>query len=123
VQNKDRIQLYDLLDSHHNNQQGTEKIYEISFVSDVPNTEESPDNDNGDRTVDNIEKESKDIVLIYWPVQNGQHFVPPLRIVGTYEDNSSDLYYLTLPLAFTGDVAIATIALTAFLICPTCFAE
>jgi hypothetical protein len=130
LQNKDRSQLYDLLDSHNNKQQVTEKIYEVHFVSDDRDIAENKDNDDGGtklsfsrEEIENKENETEDILLIYRQVQSGQQRVPPISIAGTYKDKSTNLYYLTIPLAFTGDVALATTMLAVCVMCPLCCAN
>jgi hypothetical protein len=74
-------QLSDLLNSHNKNQKIPDKIYEVSYVS-------------------------KDISLIYWSARIDQKRIQPLSIAGVYEDKSTNLYYLTVPPAFVGDVII-----------------
>ena len=113
VQNKDRNQLHDLLDSYNNRQQVTEKIYEVSFVSDFEDLKENTDNDDSNEVIDNIEKESNDILLIYWPVKNGHEYASPIHIVNLHEDISTNIYYLAVPVVFVVEAAVITVALSA----------
>jgi hypothetical protein len=111
VHNKDRNQLHDLLDSYNGNQQATEKIFEVSFVSDVADMEKNTDNDDSNEVIDNIKKGSKDILLIYWPVKNGHQPVPPIHIANLHEDISTNIYYLAVPLVFVVEAAVITVAI------------
>lgn len=86
------------------NQPIKERIFEVSFVFDEEDTEKDADADN-DEVLDNSTEGSKDISLIYWPAQIDQQGIQPIIISGVYEDNSTSLYYLMVPLAFAGDVA------------------
>ncbi len=85
VDSNNQDQLYDLLNSYNNNQQIPEKIYEVSNVF-------------------------KDISIIYWPARIGQQGRRPISIAGVYEDKSTNLYYLSVPAAFVGDVVIVVTA-------------
>jgi len=103
---KNRQQLFTLLDDHNQNQPFKERIYEVSFISD--------------------EKGFIDIAFIYWPPQIARQHIQPILISGVYEDNSTRLYYLLVPLAVAGEVvavtavAVTYIAVRAFLECPQC---
>lgn len=120
VDNKDRKQLYDLLHQADKNQPFTEKIYEVSILFGRENTGKKP---GPDEAIDDRETEFKDILLIYRPGRMGQQGLKPIGILGTYEDNSTGLYYLLVPLAFAGDVVVVVVAITAYAIlsCPSCF--
>jgi hypothetical protein len=111
VQNKDRNQLHDLLDSYNNYQQVTEKIYEVSFVSDVADTEENTNNHDSNGVADNKEKGSKDTLLIYWPVKNDHQYASPIQIANLHEDISTNIYYVAVPVVFVVEAAVITVAL------------
>ena len=83
-------QLNDLLNSYNNNQIKPNKILEVRYVS-------------------------KDISIIYWFARIDQQAILPINIAGVYEDKSTNLYYLTVPAAFIGDVIIV-VAVTAVVI-------
>lgn len=104
VNKKNRHQLYNLIINFNKNQPIKERIFEVSFVFDEEDTEKDADADN-DEVLDNSTEGSKDISLIYWPAQIDQQGIQPIIISGAYEDNSTSLYYLMVPLAFAGDVA------------------
>ena len=77
----DRNELYDLLNTYNKDQQITEKIYEVKS------------------------KSSKHALLVYWPAQINRQGIPPIIIAGTYEDKSTDAYYLlTIPETILGVV-------------------
>lgn len=118
VHNKDLNQLFDLHNNFTGHQLITENIYEVTFVSDEKDTEKATDSDEA---IDNRGKGFKDISLIYWPAQIGEQGINPIVIAGAYKDNSTDLYYLTVPPAFAGDVIVGSIAVFTFLLCPLCF--
>lgn len=122
VNNKDRNRLYDLLNDANKDQQVTDKIYQISFVSDKEDPKKEMD---PDETVDTGETGSENIALIHWPVRGDQRGFQPIIIAGTYEDNSTNLYYLLVAPAFVVDVVVATVAVAAYAIisCPYCFAN
>lgn len=83
----DRNRLYEILDSNNEKETITEKIYEVSFVCDE----------------EKVEKDALEKSLIYWPAQIDRQGSQPINIVGMYTDNSTDLYYLTVPAAVVGD--------------------
>jgi len=78
-------QLYDLLNSYNETQKIPDKIFEISDVSG-------------------------NISSIFWFVRIDQQRTSANSIAGVYEDKSTNLYYLTVPAAFIGDVIIDTVA-------------
>jgi len=121
VNNKSRHQLYTLLANLNKSQAIAEKIYEVSILFDEEHAKKETDTDN-DEVIANSAKGSKEISLIYWPAQIGQQGIRPIIITGVYEDNSTGIYYLIVPLAFAGDVVVVTAALaaTAILSCPNC---
>lgn len=104
VNKKNRHQLYNLIINFNKNQPIKERIFEVSFVFDEEDTEKDADADN-DEERDNSTEGSKDISLIYWPAQIDQQGIQSIIISGVYEDNSTSLYYLMVPLSFAGDVA------------------
>ena len=122
VNNKDRNRLYDLLNDANKNQQVTDKIYQVSFVSDKEDLKKEMD---PDETIDTGKTGSENITLTHWPVREDRRGFQPIIIAGAYEDNSTNLYYLLIPLAFVGDVVVATVAVMAYAIisCPYCFAN
>jgi hypothetical protein len=83
-------QLSDLLHSYHQNAQSADKICEVSYASE-------------------------EVIVIYWPARNDRESVRPIGIAGVYEDKSTNLYYLTLPAAFAGDVVIVAAGVAAFI--------
>ena len=117
---KDRNQLYDLLTQVDENRPVAEKIYAVSFLSDTEGREKEP---APDEAVDAKEIRSGDTVLIYRPARTGRHGLPPISILGAYEDNSTNMYYLLVPVALAADVtaAIVVITVVAFSRCPSCF--
>lgn len=88
-------QLYEFIDSHNENPNIAEKIFEVSHVSS--NTAE-----------------------IYWFAQIDQQRTSPISIAGVYEDTSTNLYYLTVPPAIIGD-AIVVVVGTAVIIAGIAF--
>ena len=122
VNNKNRHQLLNLLINSNKIQPIKERIYEVSFVSGGEDTKIETDTDN-DEPMDNSTKGSKDIALVYWPPQIGQQGMQPIIITGVYDDNSTNLYYLMVPVAFVGDVVAFTAAVAAIVLlnCPQCF--
>lgn len=87
VDSIDLYRLYEILDFNNENQQITEKLYEVNFVFDE----------------EKAEKETKGKSLIYWPAKIDRQIGKPINIMGLYTDNSTDLYYLTVPAAVVGD--------------------
>jgi hypothetical protein len=83
-------QLNDLLNSYNNSRIKPNKILEVRYVS-------------------------KDISIIYWFARIDHQTFLPINIAGVYEDKSTNLYYLTVPAAFIGDVIIV-VAVTAVVI-------
>jgi hypothetical protein len=122
LNNKNRHQLLNLLINFNKIQPIKERIYEVSFVFGEEDTKIETDTDN-DESMDNSSKGSKDIALVYWPAQIGQQDMQSIILTGVYDDNSTDLYYLMVPVAFVGDVVAFTAAAVAlaFLNCPQCF--
>lgn len=88
-----------------------ERIFEVSFVYDGETAVEDADAKN-DEVTNNITEGSKDISLIYWSDQIDKNDIKPIIISGVYEDNSTNLYYLLVPLAVSGDIALAAAYLT-----------
>jgi hypothetical protein len=119
VNHKSRHQLYTLLNK---NQPMTEKIYEVSYVFDEEDTKNEKETGN-DEVIDSKTKGSQDISFIYWPAHIGQQDIRVMSITGAYEDNSTVIYYLIVPLAFAGDVVVVTAAAMLYLLlqCPACF--
>lgn len=122
VHDKSRHQLYTLLHDLNEGQPMTEKIYAVRFVYDAEDTKEEKDTLD-DEVQNNNAKESKEIFLTYWPAGIGQQDLQPISLAGAYEDNSTVIYYLIVPLAFVGDVAAVTAfaVVYLFLRCPECF--
>ena len=77
-------QFYDLLNSFDENQKIPDKIFEVSYAS-------------------------TDISTIYWFVQIDPQRTVPNSIAGVYEDQSTNLYYLTVPPAFVGDAVLVVV--------------
>jgi hypothetical protein len=100
---KNRHQLYHLMIDFNKTQPVKERIFEVSFVFDGEDTEKDADKDE---VPDNGTEGSKAISLIYWPAQIDKRSIQPMIISGVYEDNRTDLYYLMVPLAVVGDLAI-----------------
>jgi len=122
VNHKSGHQLYTLLEMLNKNQPMTEKIYEVRFVFDEEDTKTEKETSN-DEVIDSKTKGSKDISFIYWPAHIGQQDIREMCIAGAYEDNSTVIYYLMVPLAFAGDVVVVTAAAMLYLLlqCPACF--
>ena len=117
---KDRNQLYDLLTQVDENRPVAEKIYAVSFMSDTEGRKKKP---VSDEAVHAKEIQSGDTVLIYRPARKGRYGLPPISILGAYEDNSTSMYYLLVPVALAADVtaAIVVITVVTFSRCPSCF--
>jgi hypothetical protein len=94
-----------LLIDFNKNQPVEERIFEVSFVFDGKNTEKDADV-NHDEVPDNGNEGSKEISLIYSPAQIDRQGIQPIIVSGVYEDNSTDIYYLFVPLAVAGDVVL-----------------
>ena len=52
---------------------------------------------------------SSNALEIYWFTQIDQQRTSPISIAGVYEDTSTNLYYLTVPPAFIGDVIVVVV--------------
>ena len=87
-----------------------ERIFEVSFVYDETALQDA-DADN-DEVTDNSTEGSKNISLTYWSDQIDKNGIKPIIISGVYEDNSTNLYYLMVPLAVSGDIALTAAYLT-----------
>jgi hypothetical protein len=112
VSEKSRNQIYNLLIDFNENQPVKERIFEVSFVFDGEDTEKDADA-NKDELPENGTEGSKEISLIYFPAQIDQQGIRPIIISGVYEDNSTKGYYLLVPLAVAGDVALGISVLAA----------
>jgi hypothetical protein len=111
VNKKNRHQLYNLLIDFNKAQPVKERIFEVSFVYDGETAVKDADADN-DEVTNNSTEGSKDISLIYWSDQIDKNGIKPIIISGVYEDNSTNLYYLMVPLAVSGDLALTAAYLT-----------
>ena len=111
VNKKNWHQLYNLLNDFNQTQPVKERIFEASFVFDGVTAVKDADADN-DEVTDNSTEGSKDISLIYWSDQIDKNGIKPIIISGVYEDNSTSLYYLMVPLAVAGDIALTAAYLT-----------
>ena len=126
VNNQNRYQLYTLLANLNKTQPFKERIYEVRFISDETDTEKEEETAKDEAPHDGAEG-GNDILFIYWPSQTGLQNIQPILITGVYEDNSTRLYYLLVPLAFTGEVVAVTavvatyIVVRSFLECPQCW--
>ena len=122
VNDKNRHKLINLLNNFNKNQTIKERIFEIRF--DEEDEVEETDKDN-DAVPQNCIDESEGVFWTYWPARADQQGIRPVFISGVYEDNSTSLYYLVVPLAFAGDVVVVTVSVVAlaFLHCPQCFAN
>jgi len=99
VNTKSRHQLYNLILHSNKNESIKERIFEADFVIDEEDTEKDADKDG---VLANRTEGTKKISLIYWPDQINK----PIIISGVYEDNRTRLYYLMVPLAVAGDLAL-----------------
>lgn len=99
VNNKSRHQLYNQILHSNKNQSIKERIFEARFVFDEEDTEKDADNDEA---LANRKEGTKKISLIYWSDQIDK----PIIVSGVYEDNRTRLYYLMVPLAVAGDLAL-----------------
>ena len=122
VNNTKRLKLINLLNNFNKNQTIKERIFEARF--DEKDTAPETDLEN-DAVLKNCINDSNGVSLIYWPARADQHGIRPIVISGVYEDNSTSLYYLIVPLAFAGDLVVVTVSVVAlaFLQCPQCFAN
>jgi hypothetical protein len=77
-------EFYDLINTFNENQKVPDKIFEIRNAF-------------------------SDTSTIYWFVQIDPQRTVPNSIAGVYEDQSTNLYYLTVPPAFVGDVIIVVV--------------
>jgi hypothetical protein len=111
VNKKNQHQLYNLLIDFNKAQPVKERIFEVSFVYDGETAVKDADADN-DEVTNNSTEGSKDISLIYWSDQIDKNGIKPIIISGVYEDNSTNLYYLMVPLAVSGDIALTAAYLT-----------
>jgi hypothetical protein len=89
VDSIDLYQLYEILDSNNENQQVTDKLYEVGFVFDKEKAEKDTN--------------TKVKSLVYWPAKIDRQIGKPINIMGVFTDNSTDLYYLTVQAAVVGD--------------------
>ncbi len=103
---KDRDQLYALLNELKEQASPEEKLYEVTFLK----TQE----DSGVGINENEVTTHPDVLLIYWPPEIDQELAEPLGIAGGYEseDESTNLYYLLVPPAAVLD-AIGLMILAA----------
>lgn len=107
VNHKNRNQLYTLLDNLNKDQPLKERVFEVRFAFAEREAEKETDTANSEIR-DNGADDYGDVLLIYWPARIGQQEIQPIAITGVYEDNSTYLYYLLVPVAFVGDVAVIT---------------
>jgi len=122
VNHNSRHQLHTLLEMLDENRPITEKIYGVRLVFDKEDTKKEKETGNGE-VIDSKTKGSKDISFIYRPAHIGQQDIRVMSIDGVYEDNSTVIYYLIVPLAFAGDVVVVTAGAMLYLLlqCPACF--
>ena len=99
VNTKSRHQLYNLIFHSNKNQPIKERIFEADFEFDEEDTEKNADKD---KVLANRMEGTTKISLIYWSDQINK----PIIITGVYEDNRTRLYYLMVPLAVAGDLAL-----------------
>jgi hypothetical protein len=95
---KDRYQLYNMLNGLKQIGSPKEKLYEVKFLK----MEEDSNVEMDENGVTNY----SDVLLIYWPSEMDQDSVQPLGIAGGYksEDESTKLYYLLIPPAVMLDL-------------------
>ena len=75
-----------------------ETVYEVTYVSkDYDDDEEK------------IPSKSKDIYLVYYPPQRDRENTQPIIIAGAEVYKSANLYYLLVPAAMFGDLAVLTV--------------
>lgn len=111
VQEKDKNELYDLLNAYNENSQITEKLYEVSFGNYDEGTDKATDCDNRIKYV-------SDVLLVYWSTKISQREVEPIIIAGTYEDQRhphGKLLYLLLPLTVATDVLLGIVVVAIWL--------
>ena len=103
VREENRDDLYDLLVADNKDSQIIDKIYEISFVTYEEHSETGADSDD---LMKDWLRSVNDVIVVYWPAQIGQQRVHPIRIIGIYEDQSSEYSYLIFPIAIAMDAGI-----------------
>ena len=97
---KDRYQLYNILNELKQQGSQKEKLYEVKFLT--------MEEDSSVEMNENEDTNYSDVLLIYWPSAMDQDSVQPLGIAGGYEseDESTKLYYLLIPPAATLDLIL-----------------
>ena len=97
---KDRYQLYNILNELKQQGSQKEKLYEVKFLT--------MEEDSSVEMNENEDTNYSDVLLIYWPSGMDQDSVQPLGIAGGYEseDESTKLYYLLIPPAVTLDLIL-----------------
>ena len=103
VNKKSRRRLYNLLIEFNKTRPVKERIFEVGFEIDQ---EDSGKDADIDEVWDNTTEGIKKTALIYWPAQIDNKGNQPIIISGVYEDNKTYLYYLMVPIALAGDVAL-----------------
>ena len=97
---KDRYQLYNILNGLKQQGSPKEKLYEVKFLT--------MEEDSSVEINENEDTNYPDVLLIYWPSEMDQDSVQPLGIAGGYEseDESTKLYYLLVPPAVMIDLIL-----------------
>lgn len=103
---KDRNQLYTLLNELKAQASPEEKLYEVTFLK--------MEEDSSVEINDSAATKHPNVLLLYWPSEINQEPAQPLGIAGGYEseDESTNLYYLLVPPAAALD-AIGLMILAA----------
>ena len=97
---KDRYQLYNILNGLKQQGSPREKLYEVKFLA--------MEEDSSVEMNENEDTNYSDVLLIYWPSEMDQDSVQPLGIAGGFEseDESTKLYYLLVPPAVMIDLIL-----------------
>jgi hypothetical protein len=97
---KNRYQLYNILNELKHQGSPKEKLYEVKFLT--------MEEDSSVEMNENEDINYSDVLLIYWPSELDQDSFQPLGIAGGYEseDESTKLYYLLIPPAVALDLIL-----------------
>jgi len=111
---KDKPQLYNIMSSLNREPKGNNRLYEVTFGEESKEVGIYSYDREADRMVFERSKQSREVVLVYYPTLADRKGIKPLIIAGGYEDTDTSLYYyLAIPPAVAFDVALIAAAVGA----------
>jgi hypothetical protein len=111
---KDKPQLYNIMSNLNREPEGKKRLYEVNFGEEPMEVGVYSYDQAADKMVFEQSKESREVILVYYPTEATRKVIKPLIIAGGYEDTSTNLYYyLAVPPAVAFDAALIAAAVGA----------